>query len=896
MRPLRAWLARFGGMFGKRRRDRELAAELESHLQMHIEENLRSGMTPEEARRQALLHLGGVDQTKESYRDRRGLPWLETTLQDIRFGLRTMRKSPGLMCALILSLALGIAVNAAMFSVVNGLLLRPLPVSHPQQIVVLASHQQGDTLGITSFSYPDLVDFRKQSASVFSDVFAWKLWIAGLSAGGRAEQVYASCVTGNFFSALGLKPALGRFFVPGEGEQPGAVINVVLGYAYWQRRFGGDPDVIGKTVRLDGQSGTIVGVAPRGFQGPFSLLTMDVYFPMSMVATEEENAGLFTDRGLRQITAMARLRSGVSLGAARASVDVIASRLAAQYADADKNNSIRVIPETLARPTPELGSLIPVVAGLFLILAAMVLLLVCMNVVAILMARATVRRREMAVRAALGAGRSRLVRQMMTEAILLAALGGVAGVTLGEWASESLISLLPRSNVPVSLDFHFDWRVAAYSLAIVLLAGLLVGLWPALRSVRANLNEVLHDGGRGDSAGAMRHRARSVLVAMQVAGSLTLLIVAGLFARSLKRAESMYLGFDPKGVAYVATDSFEAGYDRTRAAQFDRELEDRIRALPGVQSVSSSYNVPMSLFTDGARVYVEARPLRPGQQPPLIMFNLAEPAYFGTMRVPIVRGRSFTDSDNTTSPPVALINQTMAQQLWPGEDPIGKRFSVDTAPGKFLEIVGVCATGVYNTAGEHAQPFFYLPLAQSWNPIHTLEVRSSAPLEPILFEMQQEVRALAPDVPILDAETMEQCLGGLNGFFAFRLGALLAGLMGLIALALAVVGIYGVVAFSAAQRTREIGIRIALGASRRDISRMVLRQGLVIVLAGVLAGLIGGWALARAMGRFAAGPSNPGPLILGGAAVLLTFVALAASYVPAWRASRVDPMVALRQE
>jgi len=896
MKRLRAWVARLGGSFGKERGNRELDAELVSHLEMHIEDNVRAGMTPEEARRQALISLGGIEQTKEICRERRGLPWIETSLQDIRFGLRILRKSPGLMLALILSLALGIGVNAAVFSVVNGFLIRPLPVSHPEQIVVLASHQQGDTVGITSFSYPDLVDFRNQSTSVFSDAFAWKLWIAGLSADGRADQVYASCVTGNYFSALGLKPALGRFLVPGEGEQLGADTNVVLGYAYWQRRFGGNPDVIGKTVRLNGESATIIGVAPKGFQGTFSLLTMDLYFPMSMVAKEEENAGLFTDRGVRQISAMARLKPGVGLTAAQASVNVIADRLAAQYADADKGNSVRVLPETQARPTPEIGSMMPMVAGLFLILAAMVLLIVCMNVVGILMARATVRRREMAVRSALGAGRSRLVRQMMTEAILLSVFGGAGGVILGAWASGSLISLLPRSNVPVRLDFHFDWRVAGYSLAVVLFSGIVVGLWPALRSARANLSEVLHEGGRSDSAGATRHRARSVLVALQVAGSLVLLIVAALFVRSLKRAESMYLGFDPSHVAYVTTDAYEAGYDQAQTRQLDRELKDWAAALPGVESVSLSYNVPMALFTDGARVYLEGHPLFPGQQPPLIMFNLAEPAYFDTMRVPLVRGRAFSESDSGTSTPVAIVNQTMAEQLWPDEDPIGKRFSIDTGPTRFLQIVGVSATGAYNTMGERSQPFFYLPLAQSWNPVHTIEVRSSAPLEPLLVQMQQKVRSMAPDVPILDAETMEQCLGGLNGFFVFRLGAILAGVMGFIALALAVVGVYGVIAFSTAQRTNEIGIRMALGASRGDILKLVLRQGIFIVSAGIAVGLIGGWALARAMGRFAAGPSNPGPIILGGAALSLALVALAACWIPARRAIQVDPMVALRHE
>jgi predicted permease len=893
---VRAWFVRIGGLWGKEQRDRDLAAELESHVEMQIDDNLRAGMTQEEARRDALIKLGGLEQTKENYRDRRGLPWLESLLQDIRFGLRMLRKSPTLTFALVFSLALGIGVNAAVFSIVNGYILRPLPVTHPEQIAVLASHQQGDTVGASGFSYPDLVDFRNQGASVFSDVFGWKLWLVGLSADGRADRLYVSCVTGNYFSALGLNPALGRLFLPGEGEEAGAETTVVLGYAYWQTRFGGDPGVVGKVIRLNGESATIIGVAPKGFEGTFSLLRMDAYLPMVMITKEKPLAGLFAARKQREISAMARLKPGVSFAQARSSANVIADRLAAQYSDADKGISVRVVPEALSRPTPEIGTLVPVVAGLFLILAALVLLLVCMNVASILMARATVRRREMAIRAALGAGRGRIVRQMLTEAILLSLLGGLAGVIFGSWVSRSLGLLLPPTNLPLSLDFHFDWRVIAYSSAIVLFAGIVVGLWPALRSARANLGDVLHEAGRSDSAGATRHRARSVLVVVQVAGSLMLLIVAALFVRSLKRTESMYLGFDPSHLVYAVTDPHEIGYDEPREKQFYHELEDRVRSLPGVESVSLSFNVPLNTINGGRHVNIEGRPLPPGQQPPLILLDAVDPDYFGTMRVPLLRGRSFSDSDSETGERVAIVNQTMAEQFWPGEDPIGKRFSIDSDPGRFVEIVGVSGKGSYDFIGETPQPFFYLPLAQSFDPIHTLEVRSSGPLEPLLVEVRQEIRGLSPDLPILDAETMEQSLAGLQGFFIFRLGATMAGVMGLIGLALAVVGVYGVVSFATSQRTHEIGIRMALGASRRDISKLVLRQGLIIVSAGVVAGLIGGWALTRAMARFAAGPSSPGPLILGGTTLFLACVALLACYIPARRAMRVDPMVALRYE
>ncbi len=896
MNPLRGLLMRLRGLFGRERRDHELAEELESHLQMHIEDNLRAGMTPEEARRQALVKLGGVDQTKESYRDRRGLPWLETLVRDVRFGLRMLAKSPALTAILVITLALGIGVNAAVFSIVNSFLIRPLPVPNPQQIVVLASHQQGAPMGASNFSYADLADFRKQAADTFSDLFVYAPFPIGLSIDGRADEITVSCVSGNYFSALGLKPALGRLFLPDEGERPGDSPYLVLAYSYWQTRFGGDRGVIGKQIRVNGNPATIIGVAPEGFHGTYSILDMAGYLPLSMFVQGPELDGLFTVRQMRALRAMGRLKPGVSVAQAQSAVDVIAGRLANQYADADKGISIRVVPEKLSRPSPDIGTMIPVVAGLFLLLAGLVLLLACLNVANILIARATVRQREMAVRSALGADRTRLMRQVLTEAILLALLGGAAGVILGAWASGSIGSMLPRTNPPFHFDFSFDWRVFAYTLGAALLTGFGVGIWPALRAARTNLNAVLHEGGRSDSAGASRHRLRSALVVIQVAGSLALLVVAGLFVRSLDRAERGYLGFDPSHVLNVIVDPNEIGYDEAHTKAFYRELEDRVRALPGVQSATLAFNFPMGAFSDGRPIEVEGHPLPVGQQPPVVLFNQVDPAYFETMRVPLLRGRAFANSDGEAAPPVAIVNQTMAEKFWPAQDAIGKPFRVVGSKGSFAEIVGIAGNGKYMIMGEPPQPFFYLPLAQSYTSLRTIQIRSSVPPESLLLEVQQEIRNLAPDLPIFDAETMEQVLAGANGYFVYRFGATMAGVMGFIGLILAVVGVYGVMSFSMAQRTREIGIRMALGANRRDVLRLVLRQGLTIVIAGVAAGIVCGWALTRAMGRLAAGPSGAGPLIFGGAALVLMCVALLACWIPARRAMRVDPMIALRYE
>ncbi|MGH9715233.1 MAG: ADOP family duplicated permease [Candidatus Acidiferrales bacterium] len=894
MRPLRAWLLRLCGLFGKRRRDRELADELESHLQMHIDDNVRSGMPPEEARRQALIQIGGVEQTKEMYRDRRGLPWLETLLQDVRFGFRMLAKSPGLTVIVIITLALGIGANATIFSVVDSFLIRPLPVPNPGQIVVLASLQQGAPVGASNFSYADFADFRQQTSGVFSDLFAYTPDPVGLSADGNAEVITAACVTGNYFSGLRLKPALGGFFLPGEGERPGGAPNVVLSYSYWQRRFGGSRSVIGKQVRVNGSPGTIIGVAPKGFHGTYSIMDMQAYLPLNMFMQGPDLTRMFTVRQMRLLRVMARLKPGVSVDQAQSAVGVVAERLAQQHASTDKGVSVRVMPETLSRPNPDLATTLPAVLGLFLLLAGLVLVLACLNVANILFARATVRQREMAIRSALGAGRTRLIRQVLTEALILALLGGAAGVILGNWASVSIGFMLPKTNPPFHLDFSFDWRVFAYSFVAALVAGFIVGMWPAWRAAHTNLNTVLHEGGRSDSSGPARHRVRSALVALQLAGSLTLLIVAGLFVRSLGNAERKRLGFDPTHLLSVVLDPHEIGYNQTRTKAFYRRLEDGVLAMPGVQSASLAFDFPMSPFSDSRLIEIEGHPVPVGQQPPLVLFNQVDPGYFETMRMPLLRGRPFVDSDNEKAPPVAIVNETMAAKFWPGQEPIGKRFRI--VGSAWAEIVGVAANGVYMDLGETPQPFFYVPLAQSYTSLRSLEVRSAIPPKALIREVQQKIRALAPDLPIFDAETMKQTLSGANGDFIFRFGATMAGVMGFIGLILAAVGVYGMMAFSMAQRTREIGIRMALGASRRDVLRIVLRQGLAIVAAGTGVGLACGWVLTHAMGRLAAGPGTAGPLIYSGATLLLICVALLACWLPARRAMRVDPMVALRYE
>jgi predicted permease len=818
--------------------------------------------------------------------------------QDVKYGLRMLAKAPGLTAIVVLTLALGIGANTAIFSMVNGMLLRPLPVPAPEQIMFLAGEQKGASLQTYTVSYLDLVDYRKQ-VSTFSDLFAYEIALVGLSADGRADEIAASCVTGNYFSALGLQPTLGRLFLPDEGEKPGEAGMIVLGYSYWQKRFGGDPGVVGRQVLVDGKPVTIVGVGPKGFGGAHSILEMDAYLPLNMgpgFGQGPDGFGYF--RGVRLLRAYGRLNPGVSLAQAQSSFDVAAARLAEQYPE-DKGVTVRVIPEKRARPDPTVANIIPLVAGSFLALATLVVLLACLNVANILLVRATVRRGEMGIRAALGAGRGRLIAQVLTESALLALMGAAAGVILGEWANNLLGSTIKQvvGNMPLRLEWGFDWRVFSYALGIAAFTGMIVGVSPALRASRANVNVMLRENGRSDSPGEGRHRLRSVLVVAQLAGSLVLLVAAGLFVRSLAHVQRMYLGFDPDHVLNVTVDPHAIGYDEPRTRGFYRELEARVRALPGVKSVALAFFVPMGIVQEPRGVYIEGHPLASGQQPPRVLLNRVDPPYFEMMRVPLERGRGFAETDNATTPRVAIVNQKMTKQFWPNEDPIGKRFSIFGPSGPFTEVVGVAQDGKYVVAAlEEPVPFFYIPYAQDYSSMMTLHIRSAVPPESLIAPVREVIRGLAPDLPIHDVQTMKQSLWGMDGFFVFRLGAVLAAVMGLVGLTLAVVGVYGVVSFSAEQRTHEMGIRMALGAGRREILGLILREGAGLITVGVLCGLVASWALARTMARLLVGVSATDPLTYASVTLLLAAIALWACYLPARRAMRLDPIAALRYE
>ncbi len=813
---------------------------------------------------------------------------LQNLWQEIRYCARVLLKNPGFAAVCILTLALGIGANTAVFSVVNSMLFRPLPVNNPQQITMLAFRQKHGALN-SNFSYPELRDIRASTARSFSDVFGYQLGLDGLSVNGRAERVVTSYVTGNFFSALGIQPVLGSFMRPGEGETSGTGPGIVLGYDYWQTRFQGATSIIGQKVLLNGHPTSVIGVAPKGFRGVFTLGNMQAYVPLGMAVTEGLPSDFLANRTFRNVTVFARLRPDQRLAQAQAQLNVVASRIAHDHPESDKDLTLEVFPELRSRPGPDSGSSVLIISALFLALSAVVLLLACVNVANILLVRATIRQREMAIRVALGAARKTLIRQLLTESLLLGFIGGAFGILLGFVASLSLSSVPLGTDLPLRLDFAFDWRVFGYAFGAALLAGLLVGVVPALRASKANVNEILQQGGRGSVGG--HHRLRNALVSAQVAASLALLIIAGLFTRSLAEAQRISLGFDPHHVVNFDMDPSEIGYTEAQGQAFYRKVLENVRALPGVQSASLAANVPMGYINSADDVTIPGKETRH-----TISYDVITPGYFDTMGIKLLRGRAFTDADKPDATFTAVISQGMANELWHNQDPMGREFHMLGEPAHPLRIVGVVNNTKQTPRGRRTS-FFYVPLAQHYtnNSFETLQVRTAGDPKTIVPEIERTLHVLAPDLPVFDVQTMTDALYTLNGLLIFQIGACLAGALGLVGLILAVVGVYGVISYAASQQTHEIGLRMALGAHPVSILRMMFSRGLLIVGIGLVLGLAATVAAAGVVENFIV-ISPTDPLTYSAVTALLTTVALLACYIPARRAMRVDPMVALRYD
>jgi predicted permease len=822
---------------------------------------------------------------------------MQSFWQDLKYAMRSLRNAPGFAIIAIVTLGLGMAVNTTVFSVINGLLLRSLPVPHPEQITVLALKQQG-TDGFQTFSYPDFSDIRMQSVST-AEVFAFRTSLVSILADNRGDHCVISRVSGNYFSALGVQPELGRLILPTEGQTPNADPVIVLSYVYWQKRFNRDPSIVGKTVQVDDRPMTVIGVSPKGFLGTYAFLSMDAFVPMSAtIGTGAENGvkEFWEKRDRRSISLLARLNPGVSLKQANTTFSVIANRIAEQHPDADKGISIQVFPEKLARPEPDPDNTIPNAALAFTALGALVLLVACFNIANVLLVRATVRQREMAIRAAVGAGRSRLIRQHLTESLMLALFGGSAGMLLGWWAAGFLGSLNLGTDLPVRFNFDPDLRVFLFALSVVLVTGAVVGILPALRVARTDVNSMLREGGRGTTDGGRRHWVRNGLVMAQVAGSLLLLIVAGLFVRSSQKAEHIALGFNADHVLDVPIDVKQIGYTDAQGKEFFRTLDERLRVLPGVTSESEAFVTPLSLISSDQGLVFDGHEPEPGHTPPGVMFNMVSPDYFSTLQIPLRQGRVFTAADREKTPKVAIVNEAMAKKFWPGQDAVGHHFRFAVGEPLVWEVVGVVGDTKIKSLTEEPTPFFYVPLEQSYMPLRTIHLRTSVPSDSMKRQVIAQIQELAPTLPVTGARSLSEDLGGINGYLFYKLGAQLTGTIGLLGLVLAIVGVYSVVSYAAVQRTHEIGVRVALGASRVDILRMVLGQSIVIVGLGIVVGLGLAFAATRLVAGFLVGISPTDPATFVSVVTLLALVAVVACWLPAHRATRVNPLVALRYQ
>lgn len=820
---------------------------------------------------------------------------MSTLFQDLRYGLRMLGKNPGFTAMAIVTLALGIGASTAIFSGINGLFLRPLPVKDPGRLVGLAFGQRGAS-GEFNYSYPDFRDVRDQETS-FDDVFAYRVGFDGLSDGRTVGRVAAAYVTGNYFSALGLKAALGRLILPSEDNVSGTDPVLVLGYSYWKGHFGGDPGVIGKQMSIDGRAVTVVGVAPEGFRGLLSVVDAQAYLPLNMSRIWGSSTW-FRWRDNHTLFVVARLKRGTSLAGAQASLNVIGLRLSARYPTTDAAAVLRVFPEAEARlsPQPQPGhyrqEMIAVIS--FLALAALLLMLACFNVANLLLVRTTAREHELAVRAALGARRGRLSRQALTESLLLAFFGGAAGVVAGIWGSSLLGSINLNVGVPYHLDFSFDWRVYGFAIGASMIAGLIMGVAPALRAASTRPEDALHGEGRTIAGG--RHRLRDGLVAAQVAVSIILLVTAGLFARSLREVQRINLGFNPRHVLNLSMNLHEAGYNGAQGREFYDNLLTRVRAMPGVASASLAAIVPLGSDENDDAIYIEGNAPVSGRAATRLLDNQVSPGYFKTMQIPLLRGREFTKSDNASAPYVAVINQAMAHRFWPGEDPIGKRFKVDSESNPWTQVVGVVQDGKYRSISDEARPYFYMPLAQNYSAVQTLQVRTTEAPTAMAGALERQIHSLAPDLPVFRVQTMEQAINTPFGLLDFRLAAGMASALGLLGLILAVIGVYGVISYAASRRVHEIGVRMALGAQPADVIKMIFGQGLTIVGVGIAAGILASLAAAGVIANFLYGVSARDPLTYVAGVALIAAAALAACYAPARRATRVDPIRALRCE
>jgi predicted permease len=881
----------------RRQWDEERACEVAAHLAEEIDDNRARGMTPQEARRRAYIKFGSPALIREEIWRMNSFVLIENLGRDLRYAMRQLLRSPGFAATAMLTLALGIAVNTAVFSIANGLFFSSMHIRDESRVAEIGFEQKGDSWQ-PGLSLPEYRELRDGTRNVFSEVIGERESLDGVSAqGSKPDRVLTSYVTGNYFQALGVEPLLGRLFRPQEGVTPGADPVIVLSYAYWQQHFAGDPNILGRQAAVNGQTVTIIGVAPRNYYGLVTVLRTQIYLPAAMIVPVEQlPLATLNKEDNRNMRLYGRLQPGVSRQQANATLSVVARRLAAAYPRSEKGAELRTFPLYAGRLGDLDSDATNLACEFFLGLAGLVLLVACVNVTNLLLVRASVREREMVIRSALGAQRSRLIRQMMTESMLLALFGGAAGVGLGIWATRMLGSVNLNTDLPVHFDLGFDWHVFVFSVAIALLAGAVVGIVPAARLARANLNLILREGGRGVAGGSSRFR--DALVVVQVSSALMLLIVAALFTRSLTVSEHANLGFNPANVLLLTMDPSEIGYSGPQVRDFYQELLDRVRALPGVTAATTASSTPMGLIGNSPdTVSISGYQPPPGQTAPSVEYNVIGPDYFRTLEIPLIKGRDFSNTDQENSPYVAVISQAMAEKYWANRDPIGEHFSLGGDPSHTIQVIGVANDVRYHGFSGPIDPYFYLPFLQHYTrkSLRTLEIRTAGDPSGLISDVGRSIHEMAPMLPVFEVKTLHQALYSPNGLLLFQVAASLASIMGTLGLILAVVGVYGVLSYVVSRRTAEIGVRMALGAGRRDILKMVYKQGLWIVGIGLALGLAGAFAAAQLLRSMIVVSATDSAAYLSVSAILVA-IAMLACYIPARRAMHVEPVQALRVE
>src|SRR5437016_2175592 len=815
---------------------------------------------------------------------------MQTFLQDLRFGFRMLRRTPGFSVLAILCLTLGIGTNAAALSWIEGILIRPYPlVAHQDRMFALNCTTRG-AQGFTGLSYPDFLDLEKNS-TLFESFIIDKITGTTLSNGDRAERAVGGMVSANYFDALGVHPILGRGFRSEEGTGRNAHPVTVVSYMTWKNRYKSDPDIIGKTQLMNGVQHTIIGVAPERFHGTFIGYSFNFWVPTSMQETFDNTGYKMEDRGARWIEGYAFLKPGVTRQQGQAELSAIAKRLENDYPQTDRGHEVGLLP-LWKTPFNAAGG-ISTTLGITAAVVFFVLLIACANVSNLLLARSLLRRHEMTMRLALGAGRRRLIKQLFTEGLLLSLIAALGGIAVAYWSRNALVLAFPPSVPGITIDYpgQLDWRVLLLSVTICVGSTMLFALVPAIQASHVDLSGALKSEGAGVVGGSGRSRLRSALVLVQVSLSFVLLAGTGLLLQSLQRMQNTSPGFLTNNVVVSVVDLFSAGYKLDRAKIFHTQLLDRVRALPGVESAALtrvmpfSYNPPSS-----APIEIDGYQPAPDEQPNADYVQVSED-YFSTLGIPLVAGREFIRTDDENAPRVVIINETMAAKYWPGKDPLGQRLKVKDT---WMQIVGVAKTTNYRTKLEKPLPFFYVPVRQNFFVQNTFLIRTRETPGAVMNAMAREIHALDPTLAPIAPSRLQEQIDRIS--YAQRLAVTLVALFGGMALFLAAIGLYAVMSYSVSQGTRELGLRMALGAGTRDLLRLVALRGLRLTTAGIVIGAIAAVLLTRLMGNLLYQVSPRDPVAFGSAVVVITLASLAACFLPAWRATRIDPVQALREQ